>query len=552
MRTLSLLLVSLALCDIFSASISKASGWNDAPSPRIRLILVGDIDAGADLSSALKGADVAYAQLDLTDCDRQSAAWTADRLRKLRKTGVRVVSFRNREEETEPDDIAALTGIADDAVNSDLQRIGVGSDEPAAREPALLFPNPSMRLAFLGYRIRPATTGSATADGSAMAGGPAIEGGFATLRCDANGVLRPEALRKLSADLRSVARLANRLVLSLDWETMPGGQRARRSLARRCIDDGADLVVGASSQLQGFETYKKKAILYGTGQLLPRPSPSGVFRVDFDAVGIQAIAFQPAVNLAGRCRFIGGAVAAKECRLVRSRSAFLPEKILPLTDRGASGFLVVMRTPEREISDLPVDSGESASPPPPTARGMPPADFVRVEEAVPGIVIDLRYATADNPYGHRFYREAECYLRRGTALKLRRALEIARGYGVGLKIWDAYRPWRVQLELWSRVPDSRWIANPYAGGSNHNRGAAVDLTLIDSEGGDLEMPTGFDAFSPRAYPSWSGASSAARRHRALLRKIMTQAGFRPITSEWWHFDDADVRRYGIVKAMGGL
>jgi D-alanyl-D-alanine dipeptidase len=118
--------------------------------------------------------------------------------------------------------------------------------------------------------------------------------------------------------------------------------------------------------------------------------------------------------------------------------------------------------------------------------------------------------------------------------------------GLGLKIWDAYRPLSAQKALWAIKPDKRFVALP-SKGSKHNRGAAVDLTLVDSKGKEKPMPCDFDTFSPRAGPKFSGGTAEQRRNRDILRRAMLEAGFLPDKNEWWHFNDSEWKRYPLVN-----
>ncbi|MDZ7373865.1 MAG: D-alanyl-D-alanine dipeptidase [candidate division KSB1 bacterium] len=175
----------------------------------------------------------------------------------------------------------------------------------------------------------------------------------------------------------------------------------------------------------------------------------------------------------------------------------------------------------------------------------PAEDLVEVTSAVPGVVVDLKYATQDNFTGRVLYDTSCCFLRRGTAEKLRRVQLRLEKRGYRLKIWDGYRPLFVQKRMWELVPDPRFVADPRVG-SRHNRGAAVDVTLVDSSGRELEMPTGFDDFSERARRDYDGCSPEAKRNRQILEDAMRAEGFVPLPSEWWHFDDADWRKYKVV------
>ncbi len=173
------------------------------------------------------------------------------------------------------------------------------------------------------------------------------------------------------------------------------------------------------------------------------------------------------------------------------------------------------------------------------------ADLVDVQQVVPDIVVDLKYATPDNFTGQVLYEVPRCFLRRATAERLARVQARLRKRGLGLKIWDGYRPRSVQWKMWELVPDSRYVADPRKG-SRHNRGAAVDVTLVDSTGRELEMPTGFDDFTEKAHRDYQGGSQRARQNRDLLEAVMRSEGFVPLPTEWWHFDDPDWRSYDLL------
>lgn len=141
--------------------------------------------------------------------------------------------------------------------------------------------------------------------------------------------------------------------------------------------------------------------------------------------------------------------------------------------------------------------------------------------------------------------DARCFLRRETAAKLSRVQEALEKEGLGLKVFDGYRPLSVQKKMWAHFPIEGYVANP-AKGSNHNRGAAVDLTLVDPDGHELAMPSGVDEFSERAHRDYQGGSLAALKNREILQKAMEKEGFRGITTEWWHFDDRDCKIYPLL------
>ncbi len=174
----------------------------------------------------------------------------------------------------------------------------------------------------------------------------------------------------------------------------------------------------------------------------------------------------------------------------------------------------------------------------------PGAALVDITTVNARIRLDIRYATTNNFTGRKVYPEARCLLREGTARKLSAVQRELEGMGLGLKVLDCYRPLEVQKKFWALAPDERYVANP-AKGSRHNRGAAVDVTLVTAAGEELPMPTGFDDFTEKAHRDYQALPAEAIRNRALLERVMKKHGFDPLPTEWWHFDDADWRKYPI-------
>lgn len=174
-------------------------------------------------------------------------------------------------------------------------------------------------------------------------------------------------------------------------------------------------------------------------------------------------------------------------------------------------------------------------------------DLVDLATLDPGIRLDIRYATTNNFLGTPFYRSPRAFLQRPAAEALLRAHQWLGRLGYGLLIHDAYRPWTVTRMFWDATPEKQhvFVADP-AKGSRHNRGAAVDLTLYDLKAGQpVEMVSGYDEFSDRAYPDYPGTTSLQRWHRALLRRAMERQGFDVYETEWWHFDFHGWQKYPI-------
>lgn len=171
-------------------------------------------------------------------------------------------------------------------------------------------------------------------------------------------------------------------------------------------------------------------------------------------------------------------------------------------------------------------------------------DLVDLQTINPHILIDIRYATSNNFTGRPVYSRAKCYLRRKVALKLDAIQKRLEKIRLGLKVFDGYRPLSVQKLFWDYCPDVRFVAPPEIG-SRHNRGAAVDLTLVNKEGEELKMPTQFDDFTAKAHRDYERLPKEVLYNRTLLESVMQEQGFIPVPTEWWHFDDAEGERYPI-------
>ena len=175
-------------------------------------------------------------------------------------------------------------------------------------------------------------------------------------------------------------------------------------------------------------------------------------------------------------------------------------------------------------------------------------NMVDPQTLIPGLIYDLRYATEQNFTGKRMYPKGtqSSFLRVAAAKALEKAADSLRQYGLGIKIFDAYRPFRVTLRFWKLIKDERYVANP-SKGSGHNRGIAVDLTLYELKSGDeLNMGTGFDNFSDTAHHSFENLPAPIARNRFLLKSIMTQAGFNALETEWWHYALPNPSAYSIL------
>ncbi|MGD1063494.1 MAG: M15 family metallopeptidase [Terracidiphilus sp.] len=204
-------------------------------------------------------------------------------------------------------------------------------------------------------------------------------------------------------------------------------------------------------------------------------------------------------------------------------------------------------TPLRQVEELRTEALKAQ---PPHEQGtFRKVDLVELVTLDPSIKLDIRYATANNFLGTPVYTQARAFLQRPAAEALLRAHRELKAHGYGLIIHDGYRPWYVTKIFWDATPNDKkiFVADP-AKGSNHNRGCAVDLSLYDLKTGkEVEMPSGYDEMSDRAYADYPGGTAAERARRALLRKTMENQEFKVNPDEWWHFDYKDWNEYPILN-----
>lgn len=175
-----------------------------------------------------------------------------------------------------------------------------------------------------------------------------------------------------------------------------------------------------------------------------------------------------------------------------------------------------------------------------------PGQLVEITTDTHPVVIDLVYATPHNLAGRPVYAPgARCALRSEAAACLLRAALAARRAGYTLKIFDAYRPAAAQAVFWAACPDPRYVSDVRKG-SNHTRGTAIDVTLLDEHGVELDMGTGFDAMQDQSHHDRDDLPPVVQRHRMLLLGIMLRAGFCSINTEWWHYELPDSHSYALL------
>ena len=191
------------------------------------------------------------------------------------------------------------------------------------------------------------------------------------------------------------------------------------------------------------------------------------------------------------------------------------------------------------LFSVPLHAGE------PGSRASEP--LVEISAVDPTIVIDLRYASSRNLFGHPIYPAgARAVVRQSVADRLKFAQAYLRARGYGLKIWDAFRPFNAQGALWAFAKSARFVADPENGHALHTWGAAVDATLVDAHGHEVPMPSDFDTFSPTAALHYQGSDEKVRADLDMLIHGMGAAGFKGMRSEWWHFVAPDWSEFAVV------
>lgn len=177
--------------------------------------------------------------------------------------------------------------------------------------------------------------------------------------------------------------------------------------------------------------------------------------------------------------------------------------------------------------------------------------LIEITEEKFDVILDLRYASANNVCSQKLYTKPICYLATDTISHFKQAISLTKNLGYKLKIWDAYRPIEVQQFMYDKFPSEDpqggFVSNPLTGSTPHCRGVALDLTLCDLDGNELEMGTNFDEFSAIAFHRNNEVSAEAQKNRLILLGIMTLAGFDFYSNEWWHYQLFDVRKYSIIK-----
>ena len=166
----------------------------------------------------------------------------------------------------------------------------------------------------------------------------------------------------------------------------------------------------------------------------------------------------------------------------------------------------------------------------------PDMKLVDLEKELKNVVLDIRYATSNNFTKEVIYQSPKAYARKPVVAALKLVQDSLASLNLGLKVYDAYRPYAATLKFYELYPDPDFVASPKTG-SRHNRGCAVDVSLVNlTTKQELKMPTAFDDFSEKAHSDYPNLPETALKNRTILIGVMSHFGFSVISSEWWHFD----------------
>jgi len=181
-----------------------------------------------------------------------------------------------------------------------------------------------------------------------------------------------------------------------------------------------------------------------------------------------------------------------------------------------------------------------------SVKSNPSNELIEIKKAIPNIKLDIRYATKNNFMQQVMYKQARAFARKPVVESLKKIQKELNKKGYGLKIFDGYRPYAITVEFYKKASDKNFVANP-AKGSKHNRGCAVDLTLINLKTEkELVMPTPYDSFSAAAAAKYENVSPEARKNRDFLIAVMAKYQMNVLENEWWHYDFSGWRNYDLM------
>lgn len=353
--------------------------------------------------------------------------------------------------------------------------------------------------------------------------------GFNQLGNYEQGLDMDEFKQEVTDMLKEVRSKCDFLIANFHWgkEYKYQQDEMQTQLGHLAIDTGADLVIGNHPHvLQPVEVYEGRYIIYSLGNFCFGG------RKQFDdydtAIYQQAYTFD-----------------SDNVLQAVSEPTIVPCSVCPGTYNNYQPSIATEEQAARVYKklDLPMPEKEPSE--------LVNTDMVRVDKYIDSILVELRYAGSNNVFGKPVYESDICYLRKGTADKLAKANEVLLKHGYMIKVWDGYRELKYQKYMHDNAPVKAVFLDPAKGYSNHTRGAAVDCTLVTLDGKEVDMPSDFDDGTAKAYRTYDKCTEEQKKNALILQNAMEDAGFFPITNEWWHFDDTECKSYEPLKEFQG-
>lgn len=176
----------------------------------------------------------------------------------------------------------------------------------------------------------------------------------------------------------------------------------------------------------------------------------------------------------------------------------------------------------------------------------PDKELIEIKKAIPDIILDIRYATRNNFMHQVMYKQARAFARKPVVEALKKIQKELKLKGYGLKVFDGYRPYAITIAFYQKASDKNFVANP-AKGSKHNRGCAIDLTIVNLKTGkDVVMATPYDSFLPAAAANYEPVSNEVRKNRQFLINAMKKYNMNVLDNEWWHYDYSGWQSYELM------
>lgn len=181
-----------------------------------------------------------------------------------------------------------------------------------------------------------------------------------------------------------------------------------------------------------------------------------------------------------------------------------------------------------------------------SVKANPDNELIEIKKSIPNITLDIRYATKNNFMQQVMYKQARAFARKPVVEALKKIQRALNKKGYGLKIFDGYRPYAITIAFYQKASDKNFVANP-AKGSKHNRGCAIDLTIVNLKTNkDVAMATPYDSFLPAAAANYEPVSNEVRKNRQLLINTMKKYKMNVLENEWWHYDFSGWQGYELM------